>query len=298
LRNRTDYEVERVSDGYFFPEGIRWHRERVWFGDVRGAAVWVLDPAVRGARPRRIAMAEGACPAGLGWLPDGRLLVADMPTRRVLRVEQDGTIATHATLSPSCRGFANDAIHLSDGTFVVGDMGIKSFGALGSDRFPGRLLVVSPDGKVAEVIDDLDTPNGIAVPPDESCLILAETLRSRLTVFPLAGSTLGEPRTFAVLGDPKDPRSPRPDGICLDSAGAVWVANLYGREVIRVADGGEILERIPTPDVRPTSCVLGGPGRQDLFITAVEAPNQEEVMKAPTGIVMRVTVDVPGAGRP
>jgi sugar lactone lactonase YvrE len=279
----------------WFGEGPRWHDDALWFSDMHGHRVVRTTAGGDAATVAEITHDE---PSGLGWLPDGRLLVVAMETQRLLRVEHDGQVVEHADLSGLARGSINDMIVAADGTAYIGDMGQRIHE--GGPRVAGQTLRVSPDGRVACAADDLQSPNGHILTDDERTLIVAESAASRLTAFTRADDgSLHDRRVFAELRAEKPgvPVAP-PDGICLDAEGAVWVADPIGARVFRVREGGEVTDSFGFDDAIPVACVLGGPGRRTLFMCVAADWKRDVVRQAPTGRIVAADVDVAGAGRP
>jgi sugar lactone lactonase YvrE len=284
-----------VSDLYF-GEGPRWHDAALWFSDMHGHAV--IRSTVDG-ETTTVAEVTHDEPSGLGWLPDGRLLVVAMETGKLLRREPDGELVEHADLSSLARGSINDMIVAADGTAYVGDMGAR-LSVEGSERVPGQSIRVAPDGAVSCAADDLASPNGHILTDDGRTLIVAESGASRLTAFDVQpDGTLSNRRTYADLVPEKEgvPVAP-PDGICLDAEGAVWVADPIGARVFRVREGGEVTDSIGFDGVIPVACVLGGPDRRTLFMCVAAHWKRDIVTAARTGRIDACEVDVPGAGRP
>ena len=238
-------------------------------------------------------------PSGLGWLPDGRLLVVAMETGKLLRQEPDGTLVEHADLSGLARGSINDMIVAADGTAYVGDMGAR-LSVEGSERVPGQSIRVAPDGSVSCAADDLASPNGHILTDDGRTLIVAESGASRLTAFDVQpDGTLANRRTYAELIPEKEGLAfAPPDGICLDAEGAVWVADPIGARVFRVREGGEVTDSIAFDGVIPVACVLGGDDRRTLFMCVAAHWRRDIVTASRTGRIDACAVDVPGAGRP
>jgi sugar lactone lactonase YvrE len=285
-----------ILDGFYFGEGPRWHDGMLWFSDVHGHTV---RRATLDGQCEILAELEHDEPSGLGWLPDGRLLVAAMDTQQLLRLERDGTLAVHADLSPLARGSINDMIVSGDGTAYVGDMGMRIWEE-GSERVPGQTIRVTPDGDVSCAADDLASPNGYILSEDGRTLIVAESAGGRLTAFAVADDgTLSDRRVFAELHPEKDDVvfAP-PDGICLDVEGAVWVADPMGARVFRVLEGGDVTDTIRYDDVIPVACVLGGDDRRTLLMCVAADWHREAARRAPTARIDACEVDVPGAGRP
>jgi len=288
--------VRTILDDLVFGEGPRWHEGRLWFSDMHDHRV--VATTVDGDATT-IVRVEDDEPSGLGWLPDGRLLVVAMETQRLLRIEPDGEIAVQADLSSAARGSLNDMIVSADGTAYIGDMGAR-IQDLGADRRPGQTFRVAPDGTWECAADDLQSPNGHVLTDDGRTLIVAESGGMRLTAFTVrADGTLTDRRTYAELVPERDgvPVAP-PDGICLDAEGAVWVADPIGARVFRVREGGEVTDSIAYDDVIPVACVLGGPERRTLLMCVAADWKRDALAGRRTGRIDAYDVTVPGAGRP
>lgn len=296
----TTGRVRTVVDGLVFGEGPRWHDGALVFSDMHARRVVRAELRADGGSATTSTVVEVAEdePSGLGWLPDGRLLVVAMETQRLLRVEADGSLVEHADLSPWARGSLNDMIVAADGTAYVGDMGARI--QEGGVRVPGQTFRVAPDGDVSCAADDLRSPNGHVLTDDGRTLIVAESGGACLTAFDvLDDGTVGRRRRFAAL----TPATPTvavaaPDGICLDAEGAVWVADPIGARVFRVREGGEVTDSIEFEDVIPVACVLGGEDRRTLLVCVAADWKRDVVLRAPSGRIDACEVAVPGAGRP
>jgi sugar lactone lactonase YvrE len=216
-------------------------------------------------------------PSGLGWLPDGRLLVVAMESRRVLRVEPDGALVTHGDLSAVATGNCNDMVVAADGTAYVGNFG--------KGKEPAALARVQPDGSVDVVAEGLQFPNGSVITPDGRTLIVGETFGHRATAFTIApDGTLHDRRVWAELG------AMLPDGCSLDTEGAIWFADAGGTAVVRVREGGEVADRIET-GASTIACMLGGDDGRTLFVTCTGDGDE-------SGTIRTARVDVPHAGLP
>jgi sugar lactone lactonase YvrE len=288
--------VRTVLDGLWFGEGPRWHDGALWFSDMHGHRV--VRTTLDGSAETVVEITHDE-PSGLGWLPDGRLLVVAMETQKLLRVEHDGSVQEHADLSALARGSINDMIVAADGTAYVGDMGARIHDPAG-ERRPGQTIRVDPDGTVSCAADDLASPNGHILTDDGGTLIVAESGGARLTAFTVgADGSLNDRRTYAELVPAKAGVAfAPPDGICLDAQGAVWVADPIGARVFRVREGGEVTDSIDFDDVIPVACVLGGADRRTLLMCVAKDWKRDVVKQAATGRIDAVDVDVPGAGRP
>ena len=279
--------LKTLLTGLAFGEGPRWRDGRLWFSDMHGREVIAMTPD--GAR-ETVYAAEGPV-SGLGWLPDGRLLVVSMEDHRILRLEPDGRVVTHADLSAIATGHCNDMVVDASGRAYVGNFG---FAYPGGEQKPARLARVDPDGTVSEAADDLMFPNGTVITPDGKTLIVGETFACRLTAFDIGSDgALSNRRLWAQLGPTE-----YPDGCCLDAEGAIWVASPFTAECIRVREGGEIAERIKA-EQGVFACMLGGEDRRSLYLlTASTADPASNPAVTRTGRIEVTQVDVPGAGLP
>jgi sugar lactone lactonase YvrE len=204
-------------------------------------------------------------PSGLGFLPDGTLVVVAMTQRRLLRV--CGTkVEPYADLRDFGGDFANDMVVDAEGRAYVGlrSAALKpGFAVPDASDAPDLVLVVDPSGHASIAADQLVSPNGTVITPDGRALIIAETYAHRVTAYDRADDgTLSRRRVFAEV------EGAYPDGICLDDEGAVWFGSPYTNEFIRVRDGGEVTDRVPVSG--GVACALGGDNRTTLFLLAVD----------------------------
>jgi sugar lactone lactonase YvrE len=229
-------------------------------------------------------------PSGLGWLPDGRLLVVSMEDRRVLRLE-NGRLTEHADLSALAPFHLNDMVVDARGRAYVGNFGFDLHG--GAKPCRTCLILVPPDGAPRVVAEELGFPNGSVVTPDGTTLIVAESFGKVLTAFDIQDDgSLANRRTWAQLDF-------NPDGIALDAEGCMWCANpIAPGGFLRVAPGGEVVQRIDLPDRGGFACALGGADRRTLFLLEALEPSPHENPQRGNGRIRHVRVDVPGAGIP
>jgi sugar lactone lactonase YvrE len=199
-------------------------------------------------------------PSGLGWLPDGSLLVSCMTDRKVRRLDPDGKLSVFADVSSLTDAPIND--------LVTDEMGRTFLGGFGYDLYadapqqPGPIFRIDADGRVTPVENDMVFPNGMVVLPGTSTLVVAETWAARLTAFDVdERGDLGAKRTWAEL-----PPGSTPDGICVDEAGAVWVSSIATSKFLRVEAGGRVTRTIEVEGRCATDCVLGGPDGTTLFL--------------------------------
>jgi len=274
-----------VLDGLAFPEGPRWRDGRLWFSDMHAHEVVALDPAT-GARETIVEVPR--CPSGLGWLPDGTLLVVSMEDRTLMRY--DGTsLSPHADLSPWATFHCNDMVVDPVGRAYVGNFGWDLHG--GGAPTPATMVRVDPDGTATPAASDLMFPNGTVITPDGSTLVVGESFGARLTAFDIAeDGSLSNRRVWAQLEG-----GTVPDGICLDAEGAIWVAGPTTNEVVRVREGGEVLHRIPL-DRGAFACMLDDAGTLYICTAHESAPDAAAAQRS--GRIERVEVGVARAGCP
>jgi sugar lactone lactonase YvrE len=287
--------------GFHFTEGPRWHDGALWFSDMHGRRVLraEIDGDAAVGAPEVVAELTSDRPSGLGWLPDGRLLLVAMESRRLLRREPDGTLVEHADLSSVARGSINDMVVAADGTAYVGDMGMLLFTGAPTERVPGRTIRVDPDGSVRVAADGLAAPNGHILSEDGRTLIVAESGGACLTAFTVAADgALGDRRTYASLEPAEGRHIAAPDGACLDADGAVWFAEVIGRRAMRVREGGVVTDVVECDGGSPFACVLGGADRRTLLLCVAATHDHHVAEHETTGRIDALRVDVPGAGRP
>jgi sugar lactone lactonase YvrE len=233
------------------------------------------------------------------------MLIVSMRERRVLRREADGSIAVHADLSGLVPGFLNDMLVDGDGRAWAGNFGFDLYG--GASPCKTVLVCIEPDGWARVAAGELGFPNGMAMTADGKTLIVAETTMNRLSAFPLEDGVMGQRRTWAAFGDPPTATNLEEvlgqltvgaDGICLDAEGAIWVADALHGRLLRVAEGGRILEETAGNGLGLFACMLGGEDGRTLF--ACEAPtfSEAECLAKRQASVIMTRVDVPRAGWP
>jgi sugar lactone lactonase YvrE len=277
-------EPRTIMTGIVFGESPRWHDGRLWFSDWARQEIITVTPSGH-SETVLSGLSEGFGPACIDWLPDGRLLVVSGQQQALLRREADGTLARHADLSAAF-GHPNwNEVNVdSRGNAFVNNI---AFDFPGGEFAPGIVAVVNPDGSARVVAEGFGFPNGMAVTPDDSTLIVAESYAHQLTAFDIApDGGLSNRRVWAYLGD-----AAAPDGITLDAEGAVWYADVPNQHCRRVAEGGEVLQTVEA-DLGCFSCALGG---TILYIVAADWSKGTEMFSGPpTGKIL--AVDVPVAG--
>jgi sugar lactone lactonase YvrE len=259
-----------------FGESPRWHRDRLWFANWGTQQIVAVNPS----GSQIMARIPTTLPYCFDWLRDGRMLIVSGPESLVLRMEPDGSFATHVDLTTFSPSVWNEIVVDGRGNVYVNGNGV---------------VLVTRDGAVRQVAENFAFPNGMAITPDNSTLIVAESHGKRLTAFDIeADGSLTNRRVWADLRDGV------PDGICVDVENAIWYADVPNKRCVRVREGGEVLQTIEL-DRGCFACALGGPQRKTLYILAAEwlgFPRIAEALQARTGQVLTAAVAVPGAGWP
>src|SRR3954453_9446259 len=293
-----------LFEGGNYFECPRWRDGRWWVSDFYRRTIFTYD-----AEGREVAVLEvEGQPSGLGWLPDGDLLVVSMKDRRVLRRADDGTVGEHADVSALTTGHLNDMVVDRHGRAYAGNFGFDLMG--GADPHPAALIRVDPDGKASLAAEDLLFPNGSVITPDGRTLIVGETAGARYTAFTIGeDGSLSDRRVWAQVAPTPDIGGTLPemlgqlqfgpDGCALDAEEHIWSADAIGGRAARVAPGGEIVDEVRPPGgLGVVACMLGGGGGRTLLLCCAPDVNEHARMAAREAVLITTTVDVPHAGLP
>jgi sugar lactone lactonase YvrE len=288
-----DYKTEILLDGLGFPDCPRWRDGRLYLSDQYFNHVISVDMEGDAASETEVP----GTPGGIGWLPDGRLLVVEMKNKRLLRLDGDGELVVATDLSHMVTTNLNDLVVDREGNAYVGNYGYDINDPTAEPNF-APIIMVSADGVVSSAAHGLAFPSGMAITSDDSTLLVAESSGARLTAFTITlEGLLVERRIWAEfdkLGLVVDQNRVIPDGICLDAEGAVWMASPgTPGGVFRVREGGEITDRIEV-ERQAFAVALGGLDRKKLFICTSYVGEDSKLH----GRVEMVDVKVPGSGLP
>ena len=282
----AEYQSTVLLDGLRFGEGPRWRDGKLWFSDMQRYQVMTVDPDGNA----EVVVHVPERPSGLGWRPDGTLLIVSMEDRKLMRhVPPDG-LEEVADLSSVATWHCNDMVVDARGRAYVGNFGSDTLS--GDEVSPAAIALVTEDNEVRMAADNLEFPNGTVISPDGRTLIVAESRGGRLTACDVAddGGLSGR-RVFADFDEVS------PDGICLDAEGGVWVSNPLAPECIRVLEGGEVTDRVST-EHNTYACMLGGDGGTTLYICSADANEADWSANQASGFIEVVEVAVPHAGLP
>ncbi|MBI2800310.1 MAG: SMP-30/gluconolactonase/LRE family protein [Gammaproteobacteria bacterium] len=280
------HRTQLLVDGFVFLEGPRWHQGHLWFSDMWAFKVYKMSAtgvsSVVCEVPQR--------PSGLGFLPDGTLLVVSMADRKIMKLV-NGKLVVHAELKQLAAGDVNDVVTDAKGRTYAGNFGYDLFA--GAATALADLILVEPDGKARVVAGELDFPNGTVIKDGGKTLVVAETWAKRLSAFDIAADgSLSNRRVYATFGERM------PDGICLDAAGGIWVSCFNSGEFIRVLEGGEITDLVELGDKRAVACQLGGDDGKTLFCLTYDGQLEDIHQQKAAGAVETVRVTVGSGGSP
>jgi sugar lactone lactonase YvrE len=274
-----------LLDKLAFPEGPRWHGGKLYFSDMHAHKVMTVD---LNGKTETICEVPNR-PSGLGWLPDGRMLVVSMTDRKLMRLDRDG-LKVHADLGKLASFDCNDMVVDAKGRAYVGNFGYDLH--INAPQKDAELVMVTPEGNASVVATGLQFPNGAVITPDGKTLIVGESMGRRFSAFDIAADgTLSKRRIWAEIAPAL------PDGICLDAEGAIWSSSPFTNETIRVFEGGRVAERIKT-DQMSIACMLGGADRKTLFILTAPTTDPEKCRANPASKIEITQVEVAGAGLP
>lgn len=293
--------VRTVATDFKFLECPRWRDGRVWMSDFYAHEVLSVDP--ESGEVETVAEVPGQ-PGGLGWLPDGRLLVVSMKERRLLRQEPDGSLVEHADLSNLSETNLNDLVVDSAGRAYISNFGFDVMSGAPWSR--GVIIRVDPDGTAQVAAVNMSTPNGMALLDDDRTLVAAEAFGDRLTAFTVGSDgALTDQRVWASfapkptgldladgtsLPDALAALSSMPDGIGAGPDRTIWTADPINHRALRVADGGEILDVVSTGEHQVYACVLGGTDGRTLFLTCSPGFDEHERSKTRDSVLLAATV--------
>ncbi len=284
-------KTEVLIEGLTFTEGPRWHDGRLYFSDFFTHRVLAVD--TEGNMETIVETPQQ--PSGLGWSPDGSMLIVSMNDQKLLSFS-NGELSEVADLSQLATHFCNDMVVDKKGNAYVGNFGFDLHG--GESIKPTNIILVRPGEEPCVVAENVFFPNGTVITPDDKTLIVGETFASCLTAFDInEDGSLSNRRVWADLRLIEEGYNPVPDGICLDAEGAIWVASPSTNDVIRVQEGGALLDKVEV-DRGAFACMLGGENGNTLFISTANDSTEETCLMEKSARIEVIEVDVPRAGLP
>ena len=293
-------DVRVVAEGFSFLEGPRWHDGMLYVSDFYTHRVLAFDESGAGRTVCTVAQQ----PSGLGWLPDGSLLVVSMLDRRLLRFD-GARLAEFADLSGLAPWHCNDMVVDRSGRAYVGNFGFDDGRQI--PMVPTDLICVEPDGTARAAASDLLFPNGIVINPEGNRMMVAETFAGRISAYTLSpDGSLSNRTTWASFTDRPEStldaavRSgvPLPDGMALDADGALWIGDAAGSGALRVREGGEVIESVPTGELAVYAVALGGSDRRTLYLCAAPPLPRGRPKSELRAVLLSCRVETPGVGLP
>jgi sugar lactone lactonase YvrE len=282
----SNFSPTVIADDFVFLEGPRWHDGALWIADMWGHKVHRVTSA---GVVSDVIEVPGR-PSGLGFMPDGTMLIVSMADRCVYK-NDGGTLALHADLSATVHADINDMVIDKRGRSYVGNFGYDFVS--GAEAKAAELVLIEPDGAHRVVASELMFPNGMVLMDNESTLVVAETFANCLTAFDRnANGDLTNRRVFADLGELT------PDGICLDIEGGIWVASFMTGDFVRVIDGGEITDRFNVGKKAAVACQIGGEDNRTLYCMTFAGEIADFTSGKRLAQIESVMVEIPGAGSP
>lgn len=274
-----------LVDGVNFGEGPRWHDSELWYSDFYQHRVYRVSES--GERTTVVEIEDQ--PSGLGWLPNGDLLMVAMASKQLLRFD-GSTVTVHAELGEFAPAKCNDMVVDAQGNAYVGHFGFDLEAR--AEFTPASVLLVRPDGSVEVAAESMAFPNGSVITPDGATLIVGQSFGGDYVAFDIADdATLSNRRQWAAIP------GTAPDGCTLDAGGGIWFSDARGSQVVRVLEGGEVTHRVPTP--MPTfACMLGGADGRTLFALCAPGSHPDQAASQPAGAIYTLPVDHARAGRP
>ncbi|MFF2847660.1 SMP-30/gluconolactonase/LRE family protein [Streptomyces sp. NPDC058001] len=299
----ADHVLTTLATGGAYFEAPRWHDGRWWVSDLYRKGIYTYTTA--GEEEQIVALEHQ--PSGLGFMPDGSLLYVSQEDQRIYRRADDGTVTLHADLSEHCVGDLNDLVVDERGYAYAGYFGFNPFAA--EKPAKAGVIGVDPRGGHRLAADDLLFPNGSVITADGRTLIVGEGMAGAYTAFPIEDDgSLGPRRTWAALSKAPDMASFQAlltsldvlvDGCCLDAEGMLWSADVQNARVIRVREGGDIVDEIKAPEGHNIfACMLGGHDGRTLLLCVAPGLVDNDRLGGLAATLQTVQVAVPGAGRP
>lgn len=296
-------KLAKLLEGGSFFEAPRWRDGRWWVSDFYRERVLTVDTSGRESEVMRVP----GQPSGLGWMPDGSLLVVSRSDTTVMRRWPNGELRVHADVSHLSGGYLNDMVVDRTGRAYVGEMGF-AFDDF-ADPKPAAIILIDADGTPSVVAEDMYFPNGSVITSSGRTLLVGETAGARYTAFTIEfDGSLSNRRVWAQVA-----RTPAlttlaatlaqlefaPDGCSLDADGLIWSADVIGRRCVRVAPGGRIVAEILMPEgLTVFACMLGGDDGRTLLMCTAPDFDPHARSADHESVLFTTTVDVPHAGLP
>jgi sugar lactone lactonase YvrE len=264
--------ARKVAEGLIFGEGIRWYNDRIVLSDMAGKQVVRIDP--RDGSIETLLDVPNQ-PNGLAVTDDGDLLIMSMFDCKILRRKPDGFVSVYADLSSIATGYLGDVVLDAAGVLYVDDVGSRVLHGE-PPAANGRVIRVTPDGKVDTLLSGLAFPNGIVISADGKRLYLSQSLSSPASIYAYQVAEDGSLTDEKLFVTPPAPT----DGMGVDDADGVWACVAAGdADVYRYDRSGTLTHRVSIDGYEPISCSIGGPDGRTMAITAIKALHGKNIFE-------------------
>ncbi len=256
--------VEQLATGFGFTEGPVWCGDYLLFSDIPQNRIVRLRMLSEGPEVTTFRSPSGNS-NGLTLDKSRRLIACEHSTRRLTRTEIDGSITVLAERYQGKRlNSPNDVVVRSDGSIYFTDppYGLARLTAWKELPFNG-VFRLAPDGELVLLVDDFDSPNGLAFSPDETILYVNDTMRGQIRAFDINSD--GNLSNGRVLIEMRGPEPGAPDGMKVDQKGNIYCTGPGGFWIIE--PGGKCLARVMPPEL-PANLAWGDRDWQSLYLTA------------------------------
>ncbi|MFQ5467252.1 MAG: SMP-30/gluconolactonase/LRE family protein [Kiloniellaceae bacterium] len=257
-----------------FLEGPSFDRAgNLWCVDIPYGRILKVSPAGQFT----VAAQYDGEPNGLKFHKDGRAFIADHK-QGLMVLDPDGSEVRPFFDRPLLERFRglNDLVFASNGDLYFTDQGQG-----GVHDWSGRVYRLSAAGRLDLILDNIPSPNGLVLSPDERTLFVNVTRTNsvwRVPLLPEGGTTkvgVFLQLSGGLIG---------PDGLAIDERGNLAVCHAGLGTVWLFSAIGEPLARIRScTGLTTTNLAYGGPDRRDLYIIESE-----------TGTILKARLEVPG----
>ena len=288
------YTPELVQEGFLFPETPRWHAPSAsfYFSDIDRGQIHKWTPG----SSAQVFFQHSDWISGYAFGPGDEWTVTSARRRVLMRVKPGSTPDSAVTrdicdLSSHSPYGINDMLVTPSGVAYVDTLHYNFLAGEGAEMNPSPIMAVMPDGSCKEATRKTAFPNGMALAPGSSTLLVADSLAQCIYAFSIeSDGLLSNERVWAAMP------GEMPDGISLDADGGLWVAT--HNRVVRIVEGGDITDEVDMGTTRATACMLGGADGKTLLITASDSHDRSVITDNPSGRIFSVTVDRAGNSLP
>ena len=288
------YTPELVQEGFLFPETPRWHApsSSFFFVDIDRGQIHQWTPGTAA----QLHFQHTDWISGYAINAHNEWTVTSARRRVLMKVKMGDTPDSASTtdvadLSEIALFGINDLLVAPNGVTYVDTLCYNFLAGDSAKPAPSPIVAVMPDGAFKAATQVTSFPNGMALAPNSSTLLVADSLAQCIYAFDIENDgMLSNDRVWAAMP------GEMPDGVSLDADGGLWVAT--HNRVVRVVEGGDITDEVDMGSTRATACMLGGADGKTLLITASDSHDRSIITDNPSGRIFSVNVAVPGNSLP